>query len=71
MTAKHESVCNRCAGAGLVKPSPDQQFVAQAWGVRVCPGCNGHGTVIFDGRKVIKYEMDAQVKVIVFGGLNA
>lgn len=68
-----EHECIRCSGAGLIKPAPDQMdaFVVIVYGVRVCPSCNGKGRVIFDDRKVIKYDMDAQVKRVIFGVDNA
>ncbi len=65
-----EIICLRCDGAGLLRIAPDRIFVtelAARYKVEVCPGCNGRGVVLVDGPRVIKYDLDAEVKKVVFG----
>jgi DnaJ-class molecular chaperone len=53
---KDEQVCLVCDGAGTMENR------GVAWELRVCPGCNGHGVVVYDkyAHKVVAFDMEAE-----------
>lgn len=63
---KDEQVCIRCDGTGML---PDG---AEAWRVKLCDGCNGHGVVVYDKylRRVVAFDVEARTatKIARIGG---
>lgn len=57
MKNKDEIDCLTCDGAGMITDK------GAMYGVRLCPGCNGHGVVLVHCGKVIKFDVDSHVVV--------